>query len=129
MALQINKYALSETAEIQLMDAEGKLMFDGENPVTITLYGKASAAYRNSVAEFARKSEERGDKKSSFEDMVAEGVEHLVALSKTSANLEIDGEPITTPETFRKLYNNEGLYFIRDQLNAVLGKNASFLPK
>ncbi len=129
MAINITKHALNEESVVHILDAAGNKLYDGESPVTITIFGKASAAYRNSVADFARKSELRGDKKSSFEDMVAEGIEHLVALSKTSSNLEIDGELVTTSEAFRKLYTNEGLYFIRDQLNTVLGSNAGFLPK
>lgn len=130
MTFNISSKKVNDTAVLHLVDPETDTkMYDAEGKeVTITLYGKASKQYRDALAALSRKNLARKNKPQSFETNVEDNIEILVAISKTST-LEMDGESVSTAATFRKLYSDSGLFWIKDQVQEKLDDTAAFLTK
>lgn len=131
MAFNIATKIVNPTTILTLTDPEtgGKMVDDKGEVATIELYGKASKQYRDALASLARKALVRKNKPQSFETNVEDNVEILVSISKTS-NLSLgDGTPVTTPATFKALYSEPGLFWIKDQVQDTLEDTAAFLQR
>lgn len=131
MAFNISSKVVPDTTVLHLVDpvSDAKLYDEDGAAVTITIYGKASKQYRDALAALNRKNIARKGKPQAFETNVEDNVEILVSISKTS-NLALgDGTPVTSPSAFKALYNDPGLYWIKDQVQATLEDTAAFLQK
>lgn len=133
MSFNITTKAIKETAIVQLIDPNTEFpMFEDKEetkPLTIEIYGKASKQYRAALSALSRKSVARKGKAGTFEQNVADNNELLAAISKEAKNFDFgDGIPINTQEQFLKLYSDNSLYFIKDQVSSALEGDA-FLQK
>lgn len=130
MAFNITSAAVVETTLVHLVDANDEKLYDEAGAaVMIEIFGKASKAYKNALSELSRKNLQRKGKPQSFSTNVEDNIELLVAISKTSHNLEMDGEAVDSPAAFKALYSNPHLFFIKDAVQAALEDNANFLQK
>ena len=121
--------AYDETATMNLVDPETgvDIEVDGK-PVSITVYGQASAKYRKAVDALLLKANKRGKREATLEEKRQESVDFLVALSSTTSNFVDENEdPVTTPEQFKVLYSDESVAWIRDQVQAFIGDPLSFM--
>lgn len=107
----------------------GDDLMDGENAVSIELYGTASKQYRNAVTAMHNRAMRRKAKKQepTAEQIQEEAVNLLVACSAGAANLTVDGEAVGSEDSFRRLYSNPRLSWVRDQVDEALGNTANFL--
>jgi len=65
-----------------------------------------------------------------LEEKRKESIDFLVALSVTSDNLEYqDGVPVDNAEEFRKMYTDEDISWIRDQVSQFTGETTNFIKR
>ncbi len=107
--------------------ATDEKLMDGDNPVGINLYGKASKQYKQVLSELSRKTAMRKGKPNSFEGNVEDNVSILVAISKEGVNLDYNDVALDSPEAFRQMYSDSSLYWVRDQVQDMLEDTAAFL--
>jgi hypothetical protein len=138
MTFELKKLALEEEATAQLRDPGNDMplfapVAAGEDPeskpVTITMRGTASAAHRRAVDAMMKKAAKRGKRDASPEEIREQSVDFLVALSVKIDNMTLDGEPVNTPEMFRKIYSDPHLDWIKDQANELVGDTEAFLKR
>lgn len=132
MALNLGTLSTKGQATLHLEhpDTGVKLFDENNNPVEIVVYGKSSKQYRNAFTAMQDRHIQRGKKKPSAALYHQEAVELLVACSIRANNMVLaDGSPIDTPEAFTKLYNDDSLEWVKDQVDNFLGDTASFLQK
>ncbi len=130
MAFDISSIALQDTAEMQLVHpVTGDVLFDGteDKPVTFTLAGVSSQKYRKAVDAMLRSQNKRGKREASPDERRDESNTFLAALSIKVENMEYDGEPVSTLESFKALYADESLGWIKAQVNDFLGSTEAFL--
>lgn len=130
MSFNIKKRALSETTFVHLCDPETgvELFDDDKQAVGITICGKASAEYRDAIAELSRKGLTRKNRPQSFDTQVKDNVDILVSISK-SATFEYEGVAVDTAEMFNKLYSDRTLFWIKDAVQEALEDAANFTQK
>lgn len=107
-------------------------LFDDEDkkkPVRIHLFGTASKEYRDAVRAMQNRQLKRGSKKATAAEIQEEGVQLLVAISESAENLEVDGQKIGTPGSFRDLYENPEYSWLREQVDAAVGDISNFLAQ
>lgn len=133
MSFNINKKSISESTRLHLEDPETGLKMYADDaktqPLEISIYGKASKQYRQALSDLSRKALARKNKSQSFETNVEDNIDILVAISIEAHNFTDDDAQINTPEAFRKLYRNNNLYWIKDQVQSALESDANFLAK
>jgi hypothetical protein len=99
------------------------------SPVQIIVYGTSSKQYRDKVLAMNNARLKRGKAKPTAEGIESDAIELLVACSKEAINLKLDGEPINTPEAFRKLYSNPSYDWLREQVDNSIGEASNFLQQ
>ena len=112
--------AVEEGATLHLTHpVTGELLYDGDQPVTITLRGLESASVRAVAASQAKK-EARGVKISDE----AKGVQMMVAATLGWSGLDRDGEPLEfTPDNVKWLFaendwiGQQAIEFMKDRAN------------
>lgn len=130
MAFNITSTKVVDTTRVHLVDANDEKLYDDKgNKVEIEIFGKASKQYRQALSALSRKNVLRKGKTQSFEVNIEDNVELLVAISKTSYNLEMDGVVVDTPAAFKTLYSDPSLFFIKDAVQLALEDNANFTQK
>lgn len=130
MAFNITSTKVVDTTRVHLVDANDEKLYDDKgNKVEIEIFGKASKQYRQALSALSRKNVLRKGKTQSFEVNIEDNVELLVAISKTSYNLEMDGVVVDTPAAFKALYSDPSLFFIKDAVQLALEDNANFTQK
>lgn len=131
MAFELNTRAAKDTFTLQLTDpsTEAPLWADEEEtkPVTIDIFGKASKQYRNSITKMQNAQFSRGKQKLTAEQLRSDGTALLVACSDKTTNLVMDGEEISTPEGFHKLYSNPKYEWVRTQVDSAVESVSNFL--
>lgn len=130
--MNLQSLALEPTYTFPLKHpVEGTELYDGDKPVTITVYGRASKQYRNYVTAMQNRELQRKRRKDNTkaEDLREEAVKLLVAVTKSMEGVEIDSKVYKTPEDFYELYSNEAFSWIKDQVDEALGDDANFLKK
>lgn len=123
--LQLN-HPVTE-APLFVPDEDGR--DDESKPVSILLYGTASKQYRKAVDVMMKKNAKRGNKQATPDEMREGAVEFLVALAAGSTNLDLDGEAVTSPEQFRKLFSDERFSWVKAQCDSFLGTTEAFIQK
>lgn len=96
-------------------------------PVKIVLYSTSSKEYRKALNAMQNRQMKRGKKQATAEVMREEGIELLVACSKGSLNLSIHDVPLADPGTFRDLYSDDNLSWVKDQVDTALGDVSNFI--
>lgn len=136
MTFEISSLALSEETTVQLTHPVtdmplfapvGKGEDPESKPVQVTVKGEASQAYRKAVDAMMKKNAKRGKREATPDEMREQSVEFLTALSVRIDNMTLDGEPVDTPDAFRKLYSDPRYDWLKTQINAAIGDTASFL--
>lgn len=131
MTFEISNISLQEEATVHLTNPknDAPLYADAKEtqPVQIVIRGTASAAYRKAVDQMMKKSAKRGKRDATPDEIREQSVDFLVALSVRGENITYKGEKLDNPDTFRKLYSDESLGFIKDQINNALGSVELFL--
>lgn len=102
-----------------------------QKPVTIELYGTASKQYRNAVTAMQNRKLKRDMKKekATAEVLKEESLKLLLACSAGSSELAIGKSPVNDEESFRALYSDPKLSWIRDQVDEALGDVSNFLEQ
>lgn len=132
MAFNLKTVALKkDTFPLQLVHpATSEPLVDDEgNKVIINVYGTASKEYRDAVRAMQNRALKRGKKQATVAEIQEEGVELLVAVSESAENLELDGQPVSSPASFRSLYSNPEYSWVREQVDAAVGEVANFLAQ
>jgi hypothetical protein len=131
MTFELSEIALQEEATVHLTNPKtGALIYADvaqTQPVQIVVRGTASAAYRRAVDAMLKKAAKRGKREPTSDEIREQSVEFLVALSVRGDNITYKGEELNSPEVFRKLYADDSLSFIRDQINEAIGSVDLFL--
>jgi hypothetical protein len=136
MTFEISSLALSEETTVQLTHPVtdmplfapvGKGEDPESKPVQVTVKGEASQAYRKAVDAMMKKNAKRGKREATPDEMREQSVEFLTALSVKIDNMTLDGEPVDTPDAFRKLYSDPRYDWLKTQINTAIGDTASFL--
>lgn len=124
----LDSLALKDTTELQLRHPVTEdLLFDGEKPVGIELYGTASKQYRNAITAMQNRQLRRGKQKASAELLKEESISLLVACSARGINLEYDGKPLDNEDAFRSLYSDPRFSWVKEQVDEALGDVSRFL--
>lgn len=136
MSFDLNTLALKDTYTLQLLHPVTRepLFADGETakkPVEIELYGSASKQYRNAVKAMQNRQLKRKLKKvdAKAEELIQEGIDLLVACSAGANNLDIAGRPVGDEASFRALYADPKLSWVKDQVDEAVGDVANFLEQ
>ena len=138
MAFNINTKSVPDTTVLHLLDPvtrEPMFADDAQTqPVTIEVYGRASKQYAAWQTDANRKAVQRRakygkDKEQTLEEQRESTVDLLVAITKSVQNLEYNDELADNPITIRAMYSDKSLYWIGDDVAALIGDTATFLQK
>ena len=108
--------------------ATGAPLFDGDEPVTITLAGKDSQRYRTAQRIISNRNIRQGRKiVPTVESFEADAVEILVACTVAWSGIEVDGKAVMpTAENARKVYSDPRCAWLREQVDAFIDDRANF---
>lgn len=133
MAFNLKTLALKkDTFPLQLRSPlnDEPLVDDAGKKVIINVFGTASKEYRDAMrAMQARQLKRPKGKTATVAEIHEEGVELLVAVSESAENLELDGQPVSSPASFRALYANPEYSWVREQVDAAVAEVANFLEQ
>lgn len=131
--MDITKLKAADTAAIHLKSADGELLYDGDKPVRIIVYGPGSKAYgvveaRQSARAIKRMQENDGKVTvAPHEQRLAETAEDLAAITAAFENLEYPpAGKKTGPELFEAVYADQTLGFITKQVTKFVGDWGNF---
>ena len=128
MALNIKTRAARDTDTVQLRDGNDELLFDGELPVSVTVYGPGSKQYQAAAAAASSRALERmrkrGGKEPAPEIKRKETAEHLAAITVGFDNLDYDG--LKGQELALAVFSDPTLGYIADQVNRHAADWANF---
>lgn len=133
MALDIrSKYAVDETAECALRDANDEPMVGDDNqPLVITLYGpgsrhyaKAQAAQQNRLID---KLKRKGKADETAEEKAREQADFLCGCTKSfSPNIGLGDDKLKGEALYRAVYMDRSIGFIAEQVAKFLQDWSSF---
>lgn len=131
MTFDLNTLALKETFELTLKHpaTESTLFADEEQtkPLTITLQGTSSKAYRNALNALQNRQLKRNGKKATAEVMQEEAVTLLASVSVKATNFDYKGEALDNADTFRALYNDAKFSWVKTQVDEALAQIENFM--
>jgi hypothetical protein len=124
----IRKFAVEATGQLHLRDANDELMYAGDKPMVVNLYGpgskqyaKAQAAQQNRMID---KLKRKGKTEQSAESKAAEAAEFLSDCTASFENVDYDG--LTGGELAKAIYSDVTIGFIADQVAKHLGDWSNF---
>ena len=135
MAFNLSTLSLKETSIVHLTHPEtGEKLYDNGDlklPVQIEVYGTASKAYRNKLREIQNERMKINAKPGKAKTISVEKVEEnsidlLVAASIRGINIDYQGKPLEG-ETFRELYNDISLDWVKTQVSDAVEDVKAFL--
>jgi hypothetical protein len=103
---------------------------DDKNPVTITLRGRNSTAYKNAISIINDRARERQARNiaPTPESRADDEAEVLAACTIGWTFTEMDGKPFPpTPENIRAFYGNERFTFVHEQASRFVASDGNFL--
>ena len=128
--MDIKSLAVEETSFLHLRDANDELLYDGKEPVGITLYGpgttpyaKASAAKNNRMLDRLKK---KGKADLGADEAVEENATFLAACTKSFHHLEsgsLQGDAL-----FKAVYADKSVGFIAEQAAKHIAEWGNFKP-
>ncbi len=133
MSFDISSLSIQESTVVHLLhpDTEEKLYADKDEkePITITVASTASRQYRKAVAAMQNRRIQRGNKKETAERQKEEGIELLTACCISSENLKYKGDDVKTEADFRALLSDDGLSWVKSQVDEALGNVGLFIKQ
>lgn len=133
--MDITTLAVVETAAIHLKNALGELLYDGDKPVQIIIYGPGSKPYgiveTRQSARSVKRMQDNDNKVtvSPYETRLAEGAEDLAAITVRFENFTYppagDAQGI---ELFEAVYRDPKLGFINKQVAKFVADWGNFKP-
>lgn len=128
--MDIRSIGVRETGTIHIRDASGTPLYDGDKPVTITVYGPGSKHYQRATAARQARLLERlqraGKQKVADDDMADEQPKFLADCTHQMSGVEL-GEK-SGYELFVAVYSEPSIGFIADQVAAFVGEWGNFTP-
>jgi len=126
--MDIRTKAVQPTTILHLRDAADELMFDGEKPVTVTIYGpgskqfaKAQAAQQNRMLDSLKR---KGKTDQTAEQKRAEQAEFLTECTASFENVSYGD--LTGAAMANAVYSDIEIGFIADQVAKHIGDWANF---
>jgi hypothetical protein len=126
--MDIRTKAVQATSTLHLRDAADELMFDGDKPVTVTIYGpgskqfaKAQQAQQNRMLDSLKR---KGKTDQTAEQKRAEQAEFLTECTASFENLTYDA--LTGAALAKAVYSDIEIGFIADQVAKHIGDWANF---
>jgi hypothetical protein len=128
-AFDLSRYELLETATLTFKDIGGEdemIGEDGENPVTIELFGTASKKHRQAAHKLNTATQQNyiaslnGSNKIDTEKQEEQQNEFLVACSGKVTNF-----PLSPAE----IYSNPKLEYMKEQVDSFLKNKKNYKPK
>jgi hypothetical protein len=126
--MDIRSKQVEETSKLHIRDANDELLYDGDKPVEIVVYGPGSKRFAKAQATQANRMMDRMKKKGksdqSPEERAEETAEFLTACTKEFIGIEFDkleGEPL-----FKAVYADQKLGFIAEQVNKHISEWSNF---
>lgn len=124
----IRKFAVEATGRLHLRDANDELMYEGELPMAVNLYGPGSKQYAKATAaqqnRMIDKLKRKGKTEQSAESKAAEAAEFLTDCTASFEN--VDYEDLVGAELARAVYSDVTIGFIADQVAKHLGDWSNF---
>ena len=126
--MDIRTKAVQATSTLHLRDAADELMYDGDKPVTVTIYGpgskqfaKAQAAQQNRMLDSLKR---KGKTDQTAEQKRAEQAEFLTECTAAFENLTYGD--LTSTALAQAVYSDIEIGFIADQVAKHIGDWANF---
>ena len=105
----------------------GDVLQDGEgNAASIMVVGTDSHQYVKILRESTNRRLRQSNRRMPAEEIEAEQVDMLVACTLDVRGIDFEGEPVTVG-SIRKIYENQQLRWIRDQVDAFISKRSNFI--
>lgn len=126
--MELNEYQAPETTEVHIRHPIKGPLYEGDKPVTITVYGPASDVYAESMRVYRKRLLKHGGKinKIPMDVIDAADNERLATLTESVSGLTLDGDKIT-PKNVRKLYDDNRFGWIKEQVLEKLSGWEDFL--
>jgi len=122
---QLNVSAAGSSELTLRHPATGEDLYDGDNPVTVTLLGKDSKEYRQAVARTAN-SRLRNRKVQTVEQAQQDGIDLLSAVTLGWQGITENGEPLEcTQHEVKRVYREYA--WIREQVDEFVDDRSNFL--
>lgn len=126
--MDIKKFAVVETSRLHLRDANDVLMYDGDKPIAINVYGPGSKQYAAATAKqsnrFVNTLKRKGKSDQTAEQKAEENAEFLAACTESFENLAYDD--LQGADLFRAVYADISIGFIADQVAAHMKEWGNF---
>lgn len=126
--MDIRTKAVQATSTLHLRDAADELMYDGDKPVTVTIYGpgskqfaKAQAAQQNRMLDILKR---KGAADQTADQKRSEQAEFLAECTAEFCNLTYGD--LTGAALARAVYSDIEIGFIADQVAKHIGDWANF---
>lgn len=122
----ITKKRVADTAKIDLTDGDGAPLLDDNGArLSVTLCGPGSKTWQQADAERSRKQAARAEKNprkiasTIIDHRRDDEIDFLVAITVSFNGWTYPGEFPSQRDMFKAAYSDDGIGFIRDQLNAA----------
>lgn len=131
--MDIKKLKAADTAKIHIKDGNGEFLYDGDKPVTITIYGPGSKQFgvvesRQSARAIKRMQDNDGKITAApHEDRLRETAEDLAAITIAMEGLE-DGDK-QGQDLFEAIYSDPQLGYIARQVSKAVADWSNFTPR
>lgn len=102
------------------------LQDDAGNTARIMVVGTDSHQYTKILRESTNRRLRQGSRRMPAEEIEAEQVDMLVSCTLDVRGIDFEGEPVTVGG-IRKIYENQQLRWIRDQVDAFISKRSNFI--
>jgi len=118
------------SGEKLFIDVKGKLTtVPTDKAVTITVASTSSREYRVAIAAMQNRKIKRGTKPMTAEIQREEGIELLTAVCLNADNLDYKGKAVKTTADFRALLADDGLSWIKGQIDETVGAVELFIAE
>jgi hypothetical protein len=131
--MDITTLSVADTAAIHLKNANGELLYDGDKPVRIIVYGPGSKAYGTVEGRQSNRAVKRmqdNDNKitvAAYEERVAETAEDLAAITLRFENLTYPpAGDAQGADLFAAVYRDQALGFIVKQVAKYISDWSNF---
>jgi hypothetical protein len=133
--MDITTQAVADTATIHVKNAAGEMLYDGDKPVQIVIYGPGSKQFgvveaRQSARAIKRMQDNDGKITAApYEERVKEQAEDLAAITVRFENLSYGDGDKQGAELFEAVYGDPKLGFIAKQVSKVVADWGNFTQK
>lgn len=129
MSFDISKLAASETTDVHLRDpGTDELLFNGDQPISVTVYGPGSKPYAKARSAAENRAIDKFKRKGKTDQTPDEKLENTVAfLSACTVSLNnFDYKGATDAAAIKAMYGDRTIGWINDQVDKAMGDWANF---